>query len=164
MEALSHADAKVLAWTHADLQTDPFDVIKAFKLHQEYRERGIKAFIKGKRKNRRFLEALFTFGMQIVSWAALKTYLSDINAQPKVFPVGFYEHYLKSGYPSDFSLDLYAYFQAKKHGYIVKNIPVYFKKRIHGEAKGGGGGWKMRIKLIKRTFKYIFELKRRLKI
>ena len=163
MEALSHSNAKVLAWTHADLQTDPIDVVKAFELHQKYEDKGIKVFVKGRRKNRRFLEAFFTFGMQVVSWIVLKTYLSDINAQPKVFPVGLYEHFLKDGYPSDFSLDLYAYFQAKKYGHTIKTVPVYFKKRIHGKAKGGGGGWKMRIKLIKRTFKYIFELKKKLK-
>ena len=32
-----------------------------------------------------------------------------------------------------------------------------------GEAKGGGGSWKNRIKLIKRTFQYILKLKESLK-
>ena len=162
MQALSKAEGKVLAWTHADLQTDPLDVVKAYELHQRYRKKGFKVLVKGQRKNRHILETFFTFGMQTVSLFALRTYMSDINAQPKLFPRSFYDYYLKDGYPSDFSLDLYAYFQAKQHGYSVKTVPVYFKKRIHGEAKGGGGGWAMRIKLIKRTFKYIFELKRRI--
>ena len=72
--------------------------------------------------------------------------------------------HLKKDYPLDFSLDLYALYQAKANGYEIKTLPVYFKKRLYGEAKGGGGGWKSRMQLIKRTFKYIFKLKAQLKI
>ena len=37
------------------------------------------------------MESFFTFGMQIMVWLALKKYLSDINAQPKLFSREFYE-------------------------------------------------------------------------
>lgn len=156
MAGLTKSDGDVLAWTHADLQTDPADVLKAFELYQSLQPAQI--FIKGKRKNRRLLEAFFTFGMQIVVWFVLKTYLSDINAQPKMFCREFYKKYLKNNPPDDFSLDLFALYWAKKSGYTIKEIPVYFAKRLHGEAKGGGS-WKGRISLIKRTFNYIFKLK-----
>ena len=37
---------------------------------------------------------------------------------------------------------------------------VYFKDRLYGKAKGAGGAdFKTRWKLVKRTFKYIFELR-----
>jgi len=163
MHALSQARGNVLTWTHADLQTDPEDVIKAYEYHSKLSCQGEKIFVKGQRKNRRLMEAFFSLGMQIISWIALRVYLSDINAQPKLFSREFYNNYLKKGYPTDFSLDLFALYQAKTNGYLIKSIPVYFKKRLHGEAKGGGGGWKMRVQLIKRTFKYILKLKRDLR-
>lgn len=160
MEAVGACQGKVLSWTHADLQTDPIDIIRAYELFLSCKRQNLhQVFIKGERKNRRLIEAFFSFGMQIISWFALKVYLSDINAQPKLFSRDFYQDHLKMGHPNDFSLDLYALYQAKTNGYQIKTLPVFFKKRIHGEAKGGGGGWKMRINLIKRTFKYIFKLK-----
>lgn len=165
MQALSQANGNVLAWTHADLQTDPQDVIEAYELYLKLSScEETKLFIKGKRKNRRLIETCFSFGMQIVSLLALNIYLSDINAQPKLFSRSYYNKHLKRGYPMDFSLDLFSLYQAKTNGYSIKTVPVYFKKRIHGEAKGGGGGWKMRIKLIKRTFNYIFQLKKNLNL
>ena len=161
MYALSQSSGDVLSWTHADLQTDPSDVIKAFELYLNTKKD--KTFIKGSRKNRRLIESFFTFGMQLVVWFVLGRYLSDINAQPKLFSRKFYNKYLKKNYPLDFSLDLYAVYQAKANRYEIKILPVYFERRLHGEAKGGGGGWKSRIQLIKRTFKYIFKLKAQLK-
>ena len=162
MEGVHSSTGDLIGWTHADLQTDPLDIIKAFELYNSKTENGEKVVVKGKRKNRRILEAFFSFGMELVSYFALRVYLSDINAQPKLFSREFYQTHLKEGYPSDFSLDLFALYKAKTSGYKIYDFPVFFKKRLHGEAKGGGGGWKMRIKLIKRTFKYIFVLKHRL--
>lgn len=164
MKAIKMASGKILSWTHADLQTDPEDILKAYDQYQELSKKYQNVFIKGKRKNRRCIESFFTFGMQIVVWYKLKIYLSDINAQPKLFSRTFYENYLKKDYPKDFSLDLYALYKAKSNGYMINTIFVYFKKRIHGEAKGGGGGWRMRVNLIRRTFRYIFELGEKLKI
>ncbi len=154
LSGLEAATGNVLAWSHADMQTDPADVIQGFDLFS-----GDEIFIKGKRKNRALLEALFTFGMQIIASLALKTYLDDINAQPKIFSRNFYEKFVKNKAPHDFSLDLFVLYMAKKHDLKIKEIAVDFAKRLHGEAKGGGS-WKTRIKLIKRTFTYIFELKR----
>ncbi len=52
--------------------------------------------------------------------------------------------------------------QAKKHGKI-KSIPVYFKPRQYGVAKGGGS-FKTRIKLIQqRPFHYIISLSSKIK-
>ncbi len=158
--ALCQATGDVLSWTHADLQTDPNDVITAYELYIKEEKKGA-LIIKGKRKNRKLLEAFFTLGMQFVTWIALKTYLDDINAQPKLFSKEFFTTHLKQGAPNDFSLDLYTLYQAKKNKYKIVTFPVYFAQRLQGEAKGGGS-WKGRIRLIWRTFKYIFELKRKI--
>jgi len=88
--------------------------------------------------------------------------LSEINAQPKLFPRQFYDSL--EAPPHDFSLDLYLLYQAKKNGLRIVPLPVYFKERKFGEAKGGSGSsWKTRLKLIKRSYAYIFELRARVK-
>lgn len=154
LQGLAVANGEALAWTHADLQTDIADVVEAYRLYKN--NEGV--VVKGKRKNRAILERIFTFGMQVIVNIVLKTYLDDINAQPKLFSKNFYMKYIKDRAPLDFSLDLFLLYTAKERGYKILTIPVYFKKRLHGEAKGGGS-WKGRIKLIKRTWSYIFQLK-----
>lgn len=156
LSGLEAASGDVLAWTHADMQTDPADVIQGFELFTED-----DIFVKGKRRNRAFLEAIFTFGMQIIASLALKTYLDDINAQPKIFSRNFYEKFVRNKAPYDFSLDLFVLYMAKKNNLKIRQITVDFAKRIHGEAKGGGS-WKTKFKLVKRTFTYISVLKKTL--
>lgn len=156
LQGLDIATGDILAWTHADLQTDPADIITAYKKY--YSNSFEDSFIvKGKRKNRRLMEAFFTFGMQIIAFLYLKVYMDDINAQPKMFTRSFYENFIKNKAPYDFSLDLFLLYTAKKNHYCIKTIPVFFNKRVYGEAKGGGS-FKTRIKLIKRTFSYIKQL------
>jgi Glycosyltransferases involved in cell wall biogenesis len=48
---LKHASGDFMGWTHADLQTDPRDVIKAYKLIQTHNFHP-NLFIKGLRKKR----------------------------------------------------------------------------------------------------------------
>jgi glycosyltransferase involved in cell wall biosynthesis len=159
LDALSQAKGDVLSWTHADLQTDPYDIITAFEMYLSlYKSKEV--FIKGRRRNRPLLDVFFTFGMQVVTFFLLKVYLHDINAQPKLFSRQFYEKYIKEKGPNDFSLDLFLLYQARKNALSIQSFPVYFHKRIYGEAKGGGGSWKNKFKLIRRTFRYVFELKR----
>ncbi len=156
--ALNQATGDVLSWTHADLQTDPRDVLRAFEYYMS--QKSNKIVVKGRRKNRRLTEVMFTFGMQIISWFVLKTYLNDINAQPKLFSRQFYQKYIQNNAPSDFSLDLYALYQAKINGMDIHEIPVLFTKRLFGEAKGGSGSsFKTKFNLIKRTFLYILKLR-----
>jgi hypothetical protein len=50
-------------------------------------------------------------------------------------------------------------YKARKNSLKIKEIEVNFAKRMYGEAKGGGS-WKTRIELIKKTFSYIFKLRK----
>ena len=155
MSGLRVARGEFLAWTHADMQTDPADVLKGFEKLLAARDPQ-NAFLKGRRIARNPLDAFFTFGMSCISSACLGLWLHDINAQPKMFSRRFYET-MKSP-PDDFSLDLYVYYLARKSGMEFLIQPVDFAKRRHGEAKGGGtlaGKWR----LIKRTWAYIFKLR-----
>ena len=158
VQGLKNSAGEVLAWTHADMQCDPGDVIRAHELYTEESKTKPYTFVKGYRTNRKTGEQLFSFGMQLLASLCLGTYLSEINAQPKLFSRNFFND-MKDP-PDDFSLDLYTLYLAKKKGYNFITIPVDFKNRLYGEAKGGSGSdFKTKWKLIKRTFKYIFELK-----
>ena len=155
---LKQANGSFLAWTHADLQTDPADVFKALDIYLLAPKRPV--LVKGYRKNRKLSEAFFSWCMGLISSVFLKVRLTEINAQPKLFHRDFYEAIVKDA-PYDFSLDLYFLFKAKKQGLIL-DFPVFFLPRLYGEAKGGSGSsLKTRIKLIKRTLKYIGELRGR---
>ena len=158
LQGLKQATGNVLAWTHADGQTDPADVLRAWEQYKEHSDTML--VVKGKRKNRSFGAAFFTWGMQCITNILLGTRLSDINAQPKLFSRKFYE-LVEPNAPNDFSLDVYLLYHAYKRGTIT-SIPVTFKKRMFGEAKGGGS-FSTRIKLVKRTFRYLFSLRKQLK-
>ena len=159
LSGLAVAKGEVLTWTHADMQTDPVDVIKAFRLYKSLNDKTV--FVKGERKNRALGPNIFTWGMSVIASISLKETLTDIGAQPKLFSREFYEKHLKTGAPPDFSLDLYAMYFAKKFGRI-ETFPVVFANRAFGEAKGGGS-FKTRIKVTKRVLNFIFELKKKIK-
>lgn len=151
---LKQASAEVLAWTHADLQTDLADVTRAFKIlksHPNYQN----VFLKGRRQNRPLIDSFFTMGMSAASSLLLKTKLDDINAQPKMFHRNFFN--MLKNFPDDFSLDLYFYLMAKRSRLSILTIPVIYKVRLAGEAKGGGS-LKNKFKLTQRTFNYILKL------
>jgi glycosyltransferase involved in cell wall biosynthesis len=160
LSGLRNAKGEVLAWTHADMQTDPLDLLRAFQVYTKYND--TKIFVKGERKKRSFVPWFFTFGMGLIASLALKNSLHDIGAQPKLFSREFYENHIKDNDPPyDFSLDLFVQYWAKRKGMII-TFPVYFAKRQHGEAKGGGS-LKTRIKVTKKVMNFIFELRIRLK-
>ncbi|MBI3312834.1 MAG: glycosyltransferase family 2 protein [Candidatus Omnitrophica bacterium] len=157
LSGLKAAEGQVLAWTHADLQTDPGDVLRAYEIYLEKSLIRPNILVKGHRRNRKLMEKIFSLGMQTLASLVLGTGLSEINAQPKLFGRSLYEKMQDA--PYDFSLDLYVLYRAKKLGYEIVPIPVFFKNRLYGEAKGGGS-FKTRMKLMKRTVSYIFKTKR----
>jgi glycosyltransferase involved in cell wall biosynthesis len=162
LEGLRACNTPLLAWTHADIQTDPMDVKRAYDLYVKKNEKRI--MIKGFRQNRIITEAILSWGMGRLASGVFKLNLSEINAQPKLFEKDFFDE-IEANAPYDFSLDLYFMVMAKMKGVSIYNFPVVFAKRIAGEAKGGSGSsLKTRIKIIKRSIRYIFELNRKIKI
>ena len=162
MSGIKEAKGEVIAWTHADMQTDINDVYEGYEkfIVQPKPE---KTFLKGIRKNRLLLDELLTWGMGVISSLVLEQRLDDINAQPKMFHRCFLD--VMQNPPDDFSLDLYALYLAKKNRLSLKELTVDFNKRLLGEAKGGGGSSiKVKLKLLKRTFAYIFKLKKEIKL
>ena len=158
MSGVNCASGEILSWTHADLQTDPSDLLEAYKIyiaHPQYPH----CILKGRRVGRNFFDAMFTAGMSLLSTILLRVPLSDVNSPPKMF----HRNFIKTlpNPPRDFSLDLYLLYQARIHKYPILEHQVHFGKRLYGESKGGGT-LKGKLKLIQRTLKYMLKLKREL--
>lgn len=156
LQGLRECRGEYVGWTHADMQTDPKDILKALRIIEKNKE---PVFVKGNRRGRPFFDVFFTVGMSLFETFYLHTPLYDINAQPNIFPLSFYEEWENP--PYDFSLDLYALYMARQKGLKVIRFPVLFPERVHGESKwntGIGAKWKF----IKRTMEFSVKLKRSL--
>jgi len=158
MDGVYLAKGKYIGWCHADLQTEPSDVLNCYFKNKITLENS-RCVVKGLRKNRNFFDEIFTLGMSIIASSIFFMKINDINAQPKLFPKSFL-NYMRD-YPYDFSLDLFFLVIAKTNNYKIINHNVIMKKRIYGEAKGGGT-FRGKVKLIKRTFLYIIKLRKKL--
>lgn len=153
LSGLRAAEGRVLGWTHADMQTDPTDVQHALALFDRH---GDDIFVKGRRYGRSFGDVFFTVGMSVFETLLLGRALWDINAQPTLFSRAFFETWHDA--PHDFSLDLYAYYQAKRSGLSVQRFPVRFSERAHG-ASHWNLNWAAKRKFIRRTIDFSLELR-----
>lgn len=154
---LRAAHGELLAWTHADMQTDPKDVLRGLAIFEKQKTKNL--YVKGQRIKRPLADVFFTVGMSIFETALLRTRLWDINAQPNMFSRSFFETWVNP--PHDFSLDLYAYFTARAQGLPVYRFPVEFGERAHGVSHWNVN-WSAKMKFIRRTIDFSFELKKRL--
>lgn len=157
LQGLKKAKGKYISWTHADLQTDPYDVIIGFEKFEK--ELSPKIFIKGNRLGRPLKDIIFTIGMSIFETILLKKLFWDVNAQPNIFHKNFFNMLEKI--PLDFSFDLFFYFNAKKKKLKILRFPVKYPERKFGVSHWNTD-FKNKMKFIKRTIKYSFQLKKEL--
>ena len=157
IQGLSVAQGDFVGWTHADMQTDPADILKALDIIEM--EKGL-IFVKGNRKGRPLFDVFFTAGMSLFETCYLHTKLYDINAQPNIFPRIFFDEWKNP--PYDFSLDLYALYMARKKNLKVIRFPVLFPERIYGHSKWNTG-FRAKWKFIKRTMEFSVKLKKEIK-
>ena len=154
ISGLKAAESEILGWTHADMQTDPQDVLHGLEL---FDQKGLDIFVKGKRYGRPLADVVFTLGMSVFETLLLRKPLSDINAQPTMFSRHFFETWLTA--PDDFELDLYAYYEAQIQGLKVHRFPVRFGERAHGVSHWNVN-WTSKWKFIRRTIGFSFQLKK----
>lgn len=157
VQGLKICRGKFIGWTHADMQTDPADLIKALDIIEKNND-DKNLFIKGNRKGRPAFDQFFTTGMSIFETLYMGVKLYDVNAQPNVFSKEFFETWKNP--PKDFALDLYALYMAQKAGLQIERFDVIFPDRIHGEShwnKGLASKWKF----IKRTIDFSKKLKKK---
>lgn len=156
LAGLKAAQGDILGWTHADMQTDPKDLLQAIQI---FEANSNMLYVKGKRTGRPLADVIFTMGMSIFETILLRTRLWDINAQPNLFPRSFFESWENP--PHDFSLDLYAYFLARHQGLLVHRFSVKFGLRAHGISHWNVN-WGAKKRFIRRTIEFSLELKKRL--
>jgi glycosyltransferase involved in cell wall biosynthesis len=151
---LSAARGQVLAWSHADLQTDPADVFRAWARYRDA-ERPERTLVKGRRYGRRLSEKIISLGMQMLSTLVFRTYMEEINAQPKVFARKLLVHLTRP--PVDFNFDLYVLVMARRHGWRIESIPVQFPPRQYGHSNWAAT-WRSKLRTIARSVRYMFQL------
>ena len=156
LSGLRAAEGQILGWTHADMQTDPQDALQGLDLFEEH---GDNIFVKGRRYGRPFMDVVFTVGMSLFETLLLAKPMWDINAQPTMFPRKFFDAW--SSPPDDFSLDLYAYYQAQIQVLKVCRFPVMFGERAHGVSHWNVN-WAAKWKFIRRTIDFSLQLKKKI--
>lgn len=160
LSGLRACEGRYIGWTHADLQTDPGDALRALEILEK---NGLddRCFIKGKRYGRPLSDLLFTMGMAAFVSLALRRPFWDVNAQPNIFPKTFFETWKAP--PHDFSLDLYAYYQARSQSLLITRFAVRFGERLHGISHWNVD-WKGKYKFIERTVRFTLALRRSLSV
>lgn len=156
---LKSGTGRFLGWSHADLQTDPHDLLRGLKL-LEASVNPNRTFVKGWRRGRPWTDQVFTVGMSIFASLVLLAPLWDINSQPNILPKVLFDKYQQP--PNDFSFDLYYYYISLASGLEIKRFNVDFLRRIHGKSNWNVG-WQGKIKFICRTIKFIIRLKSKIR-
>ena len=156
LSGLRAAQGEILAWTHADMQTDPQDVLRGLAIFEQHSPN---IFVKGSRYDRPLGDVAFTVGMSLFETILLGKPMWDINAQPTMFSRAFFESWHEP--PHDFSLDLFAYYQARQTGLTIHRFPVRFGERAHG-ASHWNVNWAAKRKFIRRTVDFSLQLKKRI--
>lgn len=149
---LQYATGDLVGWTHADLQCDPFDAVRALKIVVEGNGT---IFVKGKRYGRPIGDRLFTAGMTVFESLLFRKKLDDINAQPTIFSRDLLDVVL--GGPDDFALDLFAFAKAKELNAKVMRLPVRFGPRYKGQSSWNTS-LRSRARFIRRTIRFSFSL------
>ncbi|MBI0477182.1 glycosyltransferase family 2 protein [Sphingomonas sp. MA1305] len=156
LSGLRAAEGEILAWTHADQQTDPVDARQGLDFFR-VAANPERLFVKGRRYGRPLVDTLFTTGMSVFETLLTRRRMSDINAQPTMFHRSQFAAWRDP--PDDFALDLYAYWQARDLGCVVRRFPVLFGPRAFGTSHWNTG-MKARMKFVRRTLAFSFALKR----
>ncbi|MCE9547599.1 MAG: glycosyltransferase family 2 protein [Planctomycetia bacterium] len=154
LTGLRAAVGEVLAWSHADLQTDPADVFKAWKIYQAS-ETPRRTMVKGRRYGRRLQERLLSWGMQLTAGVLLQAPLSEINAQPKMFHRELLD--CLSDPPIDLNFDVYVLYAAYCCGWRTTSFQVAFPPRTHGQSSWATS-WQSKFRTIRRSFGYLWKL------
>jgi glycosyltransferase involved in cell wall biosynthesis len=133
-EGLKTTRAPWVGFTHADLQCDPKDAMRAFL---DCKQSSLQMIVQGVRKNRDLcdwiISRIFEFSVGIIwgFWAF------DLNAQPKVFSRDLLEK-IKNP-PSGIPFDAFILWTAKKGGFSKKRVEVALARRVYGRSHWNSG-------------------------
>ena len=155
LSGLNAARGCFVGWCHADLQTDPIVFLECINLLREQKS-PCRSYVKAKRIGRKFKDVIFSYAMTVIEVGLLGVWMSDINSQPNIFHRDILTKW--GNPPKDFSLDLYAFYMAKKLKLSVVRFPVYFGIRNYGI--GHNDHFLSKLKLSYRTILFSLELRK----
>lgn len=127
---LAAARGAHVGFSHADGQCDPSDAFRAFVLARERPA----TLVKGRRVGRAVGAWLFSRAFEATAFVFLRRWLTEVNAQPKIFPRDLLARILP-GAPVNFAFDLHVLLRALESGYAIAMIPVRLSKREHGDSR-----------------------------
>jgi glycosyltransferase involved in cell wall biosynthesis len=154
LNGLNHAKSSYVGWTHADANNFKEQVFKIIQIIRNNNQSNL--FIKGIRKGGRpSLEIFFSICLSLVSSIMLQKPFFEITAQPTIFDKSLLKNFYNP--PIDFSLDLYAYYIAKKYNYNFRRINLKFNLRKYG-ASSWNKNFFSKIYLSVNYLKFIIEL------
>ena len=155
--ALGFCKGNYIGWTHADLQTDLFDVIKAYQIIRDLKNIKVNLAIKGVRFARKFNDQLVSNVMSFLANIMFFTHkLVEINAQPSIYNRTIID-YLRDA-PDDYSLDIFAFIVANSKKFKLIRFPVLFPKRIYGSSHWNTN-FLSKIKFIFSTIKELVKIR-----
>jgi glycosyltransferase involved in cell wall biosynthesis len=143
-----------LGWIHADLQTAPAEILK---LSEKISKTGLPELIKGFRKSRPLVDRFFTAGMSLYSSVKLRSLIRDANGQPTIISRPLFDNW--KNIPDDFSIDISCLHTAISQKAKIHRVETNFGPRNYGHSSWNTG-LLSRLKLTKRTFKFVNELAR----
>ena len=148
IQGLKKATGKYVGWIHADLQYNPLALVPFFNYLDK--QDGEYFLLKGKRKNRKLVEHIFTFGMGIFDSLLFRKKMANVMAVPVIFNRELLDYI--DDFPKDFCIDIFVYVLALKKKYNVVHLPIYLKNRENGCSSWNTGfisRIKQSIKMIK---------------
>jgi len=155
LTGLKTTKAPYVGWMHADLQTNPEDLLQIVNW-LTLASKSLNIFIKGLRRNRALVDIFFSFAMSIFETILFQRKMVEINAQPTIFSRSLIADLNHA--PLDFMLDLYVYNVAKRFRYIEKRFELDFGLRKYGHSSWNKNVFS-RFKFIYKTVKYSFKLR-----
>ena len=155
LTGLKSASGEYISYSHADLQTDPRDIIRGFNNLLKFKNPK-KVLMKGKRLKREPVDWFFAASFQLIADILFLKRFNDINGQPKIFHRDFLS--LLANPPSDANFDIYLQYIALKNNMKVESIPVILAKRLHGHSSWNFNFYS-RLKLTKIYFIYLIKLR-----
>ena len=158
IQGLKESRGEYVGWLHSDLQYNPMDLTSFFDYIEKHFEDRI--LLKGKRKNRKIVEYIFTFGMGIYDSILFKHKMSNVMAMPVIFNRELLD-YIEL-VPFDYTIDIFIYGLALKKKYNVKHLPIYLKNRERG-VSSWNTGFVSRIKQSKKMMNGSVKVRNALK-
>jgi glycosyltransferase involved in cell wall biosynthesis len=154
LAGIREARGEFIAWTHADLQTKPSDVLRALSLLEE--EQASSLYIKGVRVGRPMASRFISASMGIIVSLILGERLREVNAMPNLCHRSFINGLEDP--PGDYNFELYCLFLAHRRGLQVQRLQVDFPPRKAGESSWNRGLFSL-LRMSLATIRYALTLR-----